>query len=170
MRKEYRLIAALLAQIREDWETHFHDWTLPGFRAMAVYRIGNWIHQRREGVLQRVAFRFYLVMYRYVRNQYGMIGDDCMIRQNVTIGSATPYREFEEAPKLGSGVQIGAGAVIVGKIKIGDGARIGPNAVVLTNVPAGASVFVHPPRIISLKARAVGLLGVAVETPDTTKS
>ena len=76
-----------------------------------------------------------------------------MIRQNVTIGSATPDRVFQEAPKLGNRVQVGAGAVIVGKVTIGDGARIGPTAVVLTNVPAGASVFVPPPRIIQLAKR-----------------
>lgn len=175
-------IQILGQQIREDWQLHFRDWTLPGFRAIAVYRIGHWIHVRREGILRNIAFRFYLIMYRYVRNQYGIelpatasvgrrlllghqsgivihpyavIGDDCMIRQNVTIGSATPDRVFQEAPKLGNGVQVGAGAVIVGKVTIGDGARIGPTAVVLTNVPAGASVFVAPPRIIQLAKRPV---------------
>lgn len=179
MRKEYRLIRSLAGQIREDW-TLQRDWTLPGFRAIAVYRIGRWVYVRREGILRNIAFRFYLAMYRYVRNHYGIelpattrvgrrlllghqsgivihphaeIGDDCMIRQNVTIGSVTPDRVFQEAPKLGNGVQVGAGAVIVGKVIIGDGARIGPTAVVLTNVPAGASVFVTPPRIIQLAKR-----------------
>ena len=182
MRKEYSLIKTLVKQIQEDWQLHFRDWTMPGFRAMAVYRIGHWIYVRREGTLRNIAFRLYLVMYRYVRNQYGIelpattsvgrrlmlghqsgivihphaeIGDDCMIRQNVTIGSATPDRVFQEAPKLGNRVQVGAGAVIVGKVTIGDGARIGPTAVVLTNVPAGASVFVAAPRIIQLARRPV---------------
>ncbi len=173
-------IATLVDQIREDWRTHQRDWTLPGFRAVAVYRYGNWASGRPSGILQSILYSVYRMMYRYVRNHYGIelqattrvgrrlllghqngivihphaeIGDDCMIRQNVTIGSATPDRVFEEAPKLGNGVQVGAGAVIVGKVKIGDGARIGPNAVVLTDVPAGASVFVAPPRIIQLAKR-----------------
>lgn len=179
MREKYRLIPSLVGQIREDWNLHSRDWTLPGFRAIAVYRLGHWIYVRREGILRNFAFRFYLVMYRYVRNQYGIelpatasvgrrlrlghqsgivihphaeIGDDCLIRQNVTIGSATD-RRFREAPKLGNRVQVGAGAVIVGKVTIGDDARIGPTAVVLTNVPAGASVFVAQPRIIQLAKR-----------------
>lgn len=198
MRKEFRLIAALGAQIREDWRTNFRDWTLPGFRAVAVYRIGSWVRVRREGFLQSMAFRLYLVMYRYVRNHYGIelpatvsvgrrlvighqsgivihphaeIGDDCMIRQNVTLGSATPDRVFQEAPKLGNRVQIGAGAVIVGKVRIGDGARIGPNAVVLTNVPAGASVFVSPPRIISIQKPQVEVVrpsSIAAEVGEST--
>ena len=29
--------ATLEAQIREDWRTHQRNWTLPGFRAVAVY-------------------------------------------------------------------------------------------------------------------------------------
>lgn len=173
-------IATLVEQIREDWRTHQRDWTLPGFRAVAVYRYGNWASERPRGILQSVLCAVHRKMYRYVRNHYGIelpatckvgrrlllghqngivihphaeIGDDCMIRQNVTIGSATPDRSFQEAPKLGNRVQIGAGAVIVGKVTIGDGARIGPTAVVLTNVSAGASVFVAPPRIIQMAKR-----------------
>ena len=169
--------ATLLQQICEDWRTHQRDWTLPGFRAVAVHRYGNWANGRQNGALRSILCSTYRVMYRYVRNHYGIelpmttrvgrrlllghqsgivihphaeIGDDCMIRQNVTIGSATPDRVFQEAPRLGNGVQLGAGAVIVGKVTIGDGARIGPTAVVLTNVPAGASVFVAPPRIIQM--------------------
>ena len=175
-------IQILVQQICEDWRIHKEDWTLPGFRALAVYRYGNWAIGRPKGTLQSILCSIHLVMYRYVRNHYGIelpattkvgrrfllghqsgivihphaeIGDDCMIRQNVTIGSATPDRVFQEAPKLGNRVQVGAGAVIVGKVTIGDGARIGPMAVVLTNVPAGASVFVAPPRIIHLAKRPV---------------
>ena len=175
-------IATLIDQVREDWRIHHRDWTLPGFRAVTVYRYGNWANGRPKGILQSILCSVHRVMYRYVRNQYGIelpattrvgrrlllghqsgivihphaeIGDDCMIRQNVTIGSATPDRVFQEAPKLGNRVQVGAGAVIVGKVTIGDGARIGPTAVVLTDVPAGASVFVAPPRIIQLAKRPV---------------
>lgn len=174
-------VQILAQQICEDWRI-YKDWTLPGFRAVAVYRFGNWANGKPKGILRSILCSVHLMMYRYVRNHYGIelpattrvgrrlilghqsgivihphaeIGDDCMIRQNVTIGSATPDRVFQEAPKLGNRVQVGAGAVIVGKVTIGDGARIGPTAVVLTNVPAGASVFVVPPRIIHLANRSV---------------
>jgi serine O-acetyltransferase len=115
-------------------------------------------------------------MYRYIRNHYGIelprttiigrrlrighqagivihpraeIGDDCLIRQNVTIGAASDERTWE-APKLENGVQIGCGAAILGQITIGEGARVGPNAVVMTNIPAGATVCAPPSRIIQL--------------------
>jgi len=77
------------------------------------------------------------------------IGDDCLIRQNVTIGAASHDRP-REAPKLGNGVQVGSGAAILGNVKIGDGVRIGPNAVVMTSVPAGVIVFAAPARILRL--------------------
>jgi serine O-acetyltransferase len=77
-------------------------------------------------------------------------GDDCVIRQNVTIGAAGVGR-INDGPKFGHRVDIGAGAVIVGKVKVGDDARIGPNAVVMTDVPAGATVFVDAPRMIKVK-------------------
>lgn len=73
------------------------------------------------------------------------IGDDCLVRQNVTIGLA---REGGGAPRIGRNVEIGVGAVIVGDVTVGDGALIGPNAVVTTDVPAGARVVAAPSRII----------------------
>lgn len=74
-----------------------------------------------------------------------VIGDDCTIRQNVTIGAA---QDGGGVPRIGSRVMIGAGAVLIGAIEIGDDVLIGPNAVVTTDVPAGASVVASPSRII----------------------
>jgi len=73
------------------------------------------------------------------------IGDDCLIRQNVTIGMVT---DGGASPRIGDGVQIGAGAVILGDIVIGDGAIIGPNSLVTTDVPPGARVVAAPSRIM----------------------
>jgi serine O-acetyltransferase len=76
-----------------------------------------------------------------------VVGDECILRHNVTIG-AISLDLIDHAPTLGRGVHVGCGAVIMGPISIGDGARIGPNAVVMTDVPAGASVFVSAPRMV----------------------
>jgi serine O-acetyltransferase len=113
-------------------------------------------------------------MFRYVRNHYGIeleyctkvgrrvaidhhsgivvngyaeIGDECRLRQNVTIGIKT-LDDPDGAPRLGRGVDVGAGAVILGRIEIGDGAQIGANAVVLQDVPAGGLAVGVPARII----------------------
>jgi serine O-acetyltransferase len=161
----------LLEQIREDRRV-YDSWTRAGFHAVAVYRIGVW--RWRLPILPRMPITLaYLLAQLVVRNVYSIeitsrtrigrrlrlahqggvsihpsvvIGDDCLIRQNVTIGIAS--NEATKAPTLGDRVEIGAGAVIIGGITIGDDARVGPNAVVTTSVPANGLAVAPPARII----------------------
>ncbi len=51
-------------------------------------------------------------------------------------------------PTIGSSVQVGTGAKIMGNLTIGNNARTGTNAVVLQDVPAGATAVGVPARII----------------------
>ena len=81
---------------------------------------------------------------------YARLGDDCRIRQNVTIGIRAEGETV--APVLGDGVDLGAGAVLLGGITVGDGAVVGANAVVLSDVPAGALAVGVPARIIERRA------------------
>jgi serine O-acetyltransferase len=76
-----------------------------------------------------------------------VIGDDCIIRQGVTIGNQRMDRPFD-APRIGHRVNIGAGAKILGAVHVGDDVDIGANAVVITDVPAGALAVGVPARII----------------------
>lgn len=73
------------------------------------------------------------------------IGNNCMIFQQVTIGT---NRNRQGVPKLGNHVDIGPGARILGPVRIGDHATIGANAVVLTDVPEGAVAVGIPARIL----------------------
>lgn len=75
------------------------------------------------------------------------IGDDCIIRQGVTIGNRKMDDPFG-APVIGHRVNIGAGAKILGRVHIGDDAEIGANAVVIHDVPAGATAVGVPARIV----------------------
>jgi serine O-acetyltransferase len=77
-----------------------------------------------------------------------VIGDDCIIRQGVTLGNRYLDQPFD-APKLGSRVNVGAGAKIFGNVTIGDDANIGANAVVLCDVPVGATAVGIPAKIIN---------------------
>jgi serine O-acetyltransferase len=70
------------------------------------------------------------------------IGVNCLIFQQVTVG-ATEHGY----PEIGSHVDIGAGARIVGPVSVGDHARIGANAVVVSHIPAGATAVGIPARI-----------------------
>jgi serine O-acetyltransferase len=148
--------------VREDLESHDGDWTRAGFQALLVYRFGVW----RMSIPWRLGRAPFSVLWRAlfaaVRNVYGIelpftasigrrvvfehqhgivvhgntvIGDDCVIRQGVTLGIRRLDR-LMDAPVLGRGVNVGAGAKILGRVVVGDHAEIGANAVVLHDVPA----------------------------------
>jgi serine O-acetyltransferase len=162
---------SLWEHIREDYETHGRDSSLPGFRALAVYRLGAWGRLQSPGIAKFMHY-LWLLLHRRIRNRYGIeipataalgrrillahygaicihdfarIGDDCLIRHGVTIGALAGGAG---APILEEGVEVGTGVVIAGPITIGARARIGPNAVVTRNVPVGAVVFASESRTI----------------------
>jgi serine O-acetyltransferase len=90
-----------------------------------------------------------------------IVGVNCRVMQQVTLGAAGRPRKVADAPSgddgdhrkgaptLGGHVDVGAGAKIVGPVKIGDHAIIGANAVVLIDVPAGATAVGVPARVLS---------------------
>ena len=162
--------ASLFQLIKEDWIAHGKDWTKPGFRAVAIYRFGVWRMAIRLPMLRIPCSVLYRMAFRYVRNVYGIelpysvrlgrrvvfehqhgivihgratIGDDCIIRQGVTIGNRYLAKP-DEAPVLESRVNVGAGAKILGNLIIGQDASIGANAVVLQDVPPMATVVGNP--------------------------
>lgn len=77
-----------------------------------------------------------------------VIGDDCTIAQNVTIGRNPGD---VRVPVIGNRVYIGAGAVVIGEIQVGDDAVVGANSVVNRDVPPGAIVAGVPARLIRMK-------------------
>lgn len=77
----------------------------------------------------------------------GIIGPNCLIFQQVTIGS----RGDGGLPVIGGNVDIGAGARILGGLIIGCHSRIGANSVVLRDVPDNA-VAVGVPASIVIKS------------------
>jgi len=84
-----------------------------------------------------------------------VIGDDCIIMQQVTIGQLAE----EDAPVIGSGVYIGAGAKVLGRVCVGDHARIGANAVVLCDVPPNWTAVGVPARPPPPRSRRPGARG-----------
>jgi serine O-acetyltransferase len=75
------------------------------------------------------------------------MGDDCMIRQGVTLGNVGAS-DPSGAPSVGNRVHIGAGAKVLGRIRIGDDAVIGANAVVVRDVAAKTVVGGVPARVL----------------------
>lgn len=180
---------SLWQQIVEDWQAHGRDWTKPGFRAIAVYRFGVWRLGIEPIALRAPLSILYRMMFRKIRNGYGIelphsaivgrrvviehqgaivihgnavIGDDCIIRQGVTLGNRYLERPLE-APWLGNRVNVGAGAKILGNVTIQDGACIGANAVVLSDVGAGETAVGIPAKVLakaSIGAVTTGVIGL----------
>lgn len=173
--------APLFAVLREDRQVN-EGWTMPGFHAIAVARWGAWVDadapawtRRPMGFAQQRAYSLVRGVYgielpstvtlgRRVRIAHhsgivvhprAVIGDDCVLRQGATLGAGRgdPATFEKQAPKLGRGVSVGAGAVVVGNVRVGDGATLGPNATVMTHIPEGATVLAQPPRVIKQPAR-----------------
>jgi serine O-acetyltransferase len=165
----------LWQQIKEDWNAHGRDWTKPGFRAVAVQRFGVWRMKVEPKLLRAPLSILYRSLYRKIRNTYGIdlpysvklgrrvviehqsaiiihgsctIGDDCIIRQGVTLGNRYLEKPLE-SPQLGDRVNVGAGAKILGKVNLGDDVNIGANAVVLSDVPAGKTAVGIPAKILA---------------------
>ena len=76
-------------------------------------------------------------------SRYAVVGRGCRIYQNVTIGEVDG-----QAPVLGDGCLIGAGAVLVGGIRVGNRVRVGAGTVVCTDIPDGCTVVAQPARIL----------------------
>jgi len=140
----------------------------PGVWAAAVYRLGRWT--LRQPAWRRIGFDpLYFVLHQLIQVLWGIdisrraeigpglyighfcgifvhsdavLGPDCSLSQDVTIGIAGEGRE-RGVPRIGAHVYIAPGARLFGPITVGDHARIGANAVVYKDVPAHAVVAVQ---------------------------
>jgi len=168
----------MFASLREDWLLYERDPFRQGLWVMMVYRFGRWRYRLRSP-LARVPMSF---VYKLARTAMHVltgidlpceakvgrrlriehfggivvsgdaeIGDDVILRHGVTIG--LKHTNVRGAPVIGNGVDIGAGAKILGPIVIGDGAVIGANAVVVRDVPAGAVAVGIPARVVPRKIK-----------------
>ena len=140
----------------------------PGFHALILHRFAHWLHQKKIAFIPR--FVSYLGRFLtgieihpgasigqgffidhgmgVVIGETAIIGDYCLIYQNVTLGG-TGKEGGKRHPTLGNHVVVGTGAKILGNIQIGDHVRIGASSVVLRDVPSDCTVVGVPGRIIS---------------------
>lgn len=164
----------LLDLLHEDWRTHDRDFMQPGFWAIAVHRFGNW-RMERPRPLRAPLTMMYRVLFHGVNLLCGIdlgytvklgrrvriwhhggiiigarsIGDDCHIRQNTTVGILA-RTDLTAKPVIGSRVDIGAGACVLGDVIVGDDTVIGANSVVVKDVPPGSTVFGVPARPVRM--------------------
>jgi len=158
----------------EDLRAAYEGTLSLGFWALQVYRLGHLRYRFKSPLVRWPLGALHLILAKLAEIVCGVtigvsakigrrlviehsgaivvhgnavIGDDCIIRQGVTIGNRRRDRPLE-APHIGHRVNIGAGAKILGGVRVGDDAEIGANAVVIQDVPAGALAVGVPARII----------------------
>ncbi|AFZ43949.1 serine O-acetyltransferase [Halothece sp. PCC 7418] len=139
----------------------------PGVHALALHRVSHWLWRKRVSILPRFLShcgRFLTgidihpgaTIGQGVFIDHGMgvvigetaiVGDYCLIYQNVTLGG-TGKQTGKRHPTLGQNVVVGAGAKVLGNINLGDHVRVGAGSVVLRDVPEDCTVVGVPGRIV----------------------
>ena len=76
-----------------------------------------------------------------------VIGDDCTINNNVTLGMKNTTSDI--MPIVGNGVYISTGAKLLGGIRIGNNCIVGANSVVLNSFDDNSVIVGAPAKIVS---------------------
>lgn len=138
-----------------------------GFLALSTYRVAHqlWLDGRRwlALYLQSLASEAFAVDIHpaarigsgilldhatsFVVGETAIIEDDVSILHEVTLGG-TGKQTGARHPIVRSGVLIGAGAKILGRVEIGTGAKIGAGSVVLNDVPPHKTVAGVPAVVV----------------------
>jgi serine O-acetyltransferase len=159
--------------IVEDYKRQREGLLAQGFWALLVYRFGHCRFSFKSKIIRIPIAVIHIFLSKWIEVLCGIsiaptakigrrlkiehfgqiiihgcaeIGDDCIIRQGVTIGNKNNQQALD-APIIGNKVNIGAGAKLLGKIRIHDNVSIGANSVVITDVPPN-SIAVGVPAII----------------------
>lgn len=142
--------------------------------AIFFYRISRWLYLHHIPFLPKLITLLIFLLYnskvpytaRIGKNTtlaYGgigvvihadaVIGDNCSIGQQVTIGGGNPH--YAGVPTIGNHVHIYKGAIVFGGITIGHNVVIGANSVVNKPVPDNAVVAGVPAKILRINDERV---------------
>jgi len=137
-----------------------------------LYYLSRWFYERNIPLIPNLIHKYIRIVFAcdvkytakigrnvgFFHNGLGVvvhpeaiIGDGCLLYQNVTIGGNGKSEDENGVPTIGKNVFIGAGAVILGPVTIGDNARIGANSVVLTDVEEYTTVVGSPAKVVERK-------------------
>lgn len=158
-------VSELRMLLREDFLRHHGEILSPGFHTVAIHRLIVWSDRLPHWGVRYPLRKLFGLIAKFLRSFHGIelpataqvgrrlmiahqsgivigcgvvIGDDCLIRQNVTLGAIGCGGPKDGSPTIGDRVEFGAGAVVFGPITIGDDCLIGPNVVVRDSLPAGS--------------------------------
>lgn len=139
-----------------------------GFHAITTHRIAHWLWRKDRHLaalhFQSLSSQIFSVDIHpaaqigcgilldhatsFVVGETAIIRDNVSILHEVTLGG-TGKEEGERHPIVESGVLLGAGAKILGRVTIGECAKVGAGSVVLMDVPPHTTVAGVPAAIVS---------------------
>lgn len=90
-----------------------------------------------------------------VIGETAVIGNNCTIYHQVTLGGTGRQKHSKRHPTVGDNVLIGAGAKVLGPVTIGKNAMIGAGSVVLEDVPENSTVTGMKARVIKMDGERV---------------
>jgi serine O-acetyltransferase len=149
----------------------------PSYRYTFLMRLCSYFSHNKKNLIKKTLFRFIYELFRdctsgssveityntrigrglylphligIVINQDSIIGTNCTISQNVTIGDLKRGKHTG-SPVIGNNVYIAPGAVIIGSIHIGHNVIIGANSVVNKDLPDNAVAAGIPASVISFQ-------------------
>ena len=140
-----------------------------GFMAISTYRVSHylWTHGRKELALyfQSLASEVFAVDIHpaarigcgilldhatsFVVGETAIIEDNVSILHEVTLGGSGK-QTGDRHPIVRSGVLLGAGAKILGRVEIGEGAKVGAGSVVLMDVAPHTTVAGVPAQVVGV--------------------
>jgi serine O-acetyltransferase len=139
-----------------------------GYLALQAYRVAHWLWTREREAMafhlqSRVSELFQVDIHPaavigkgaffdhgtgIVIGETAVVGDDVSMLHGVTLGGTSTER-VERHPKIGKGVLIGSGAMVIGNISVGDFAKIGSGSVVTKPVPSGCTAVGVPAKLVN---------------------
>lgn len=143
---------------------------LKGFQALQVHRLSHWLWKQNRNHLavllqNRVSEVFGVDIHpaaqvgngividhatNVVVGETAVLGDNVTMLQGVTLGG-TGKDSGDRHPKVRDGVQIWAGAKILGNVIIGKYAQVGACSVVLQDVPEYSTVVGVPAKVVKTR-------------------
>lgn len=142
----------------------------PGYHAFLVHRVSHLFYNMRLFFLARLISQISRTLtgieihpgakigkrlfidhgMGVVIGETAVIGDDCLIYHQVTLGGMGAKNK-KRHPTLGNNVMVGTGAKVLGNIHIGDNVKIGANCIVIKDVEAGNTIIGVPGEVLSKK-------------------
>lgn len=151
---------------RNGFEVYF---LYSGFKAVRSHRKANWFYRHNlkfiaRWISQRSRHKTGIEIHPgatigkgcfidhgmgVVIGETAILGDNCTIYQNVTLGG-TGKDTGKRHPTLGNNVLVGSGAKVLGPFKVGDNARIAAGAVVLSEIPPNSTAVGVPAKVVRI--------------------